>query len=52
MAESRQNKQNRPQDVVVTGEETPSPLYGIVAGGIFLALNLFVAAIYFHIINP
>ena len=52
MVESRQNKQNRPQDVVITAEETPSPLYGIVAGGIFLAVNLFVAAIYFHIINP
>ena len=52
MAESRQNKQNRPQDVVITRDEPPSAAFGVIIGAVFLAINFFVAAIYFHVINP
>jgi hypothetical protein len=52
MVESRQNKQGKPQDNVITAEESPSPLFGISFGVIFLAINFLVAAIYFGVINP
>lgn len=52
MVESRQTKQGKPQDNVLTAEESPSPIFGIGFGVLFLAINFLVAAIYFGVINP
>ena len=49
--QARQNKENKPQDNVLTQDQTPSVTFAIT-GLVLLALNLFVAAIYFGIINP
>ena len=37
---------------VITPQEKPSFRYGLLLGLIFVAINLFAAAIYFHVINP
>jgi len=52
MVESPENKQNKPQDNVLTPEEKPSPVAGIAIGVVLLAISLFVAAIYFGLLNP
>ncbi len=37
---------------VLTPDKTPSYGFGLTLAAVFLLGNLFVAAIYFHVINP
>ena len=46
------SKVTKPADNVMTKETEPSWAFGLALGTIFLAINFFVAAIYFGIINP
>jgi len=52
MAESRQDKQNKPQDNVLTPDQKPSPASGITISVVLLSIGLFVAAIYYGLLNP
>lgn len=45
-------KVTKPAENVMTKETEPSWAFGLSVGAVFLALNFFVAAIYFGIINP
>lgn len=45
-------KVTKPAEHVLTRETTPSWEFGLAFGGTILALTLFVAALYYGIINP
>ncbi|MBW4487677.1 MAG: photosystem I protein PsaX [Trichocoleus desertorum ATA4-8-CV12] len=45
-------KVTKPAENVMTKETEPSWAFGLALGTVFLAINFFVAAIYFGIINP
>lgn len=45
-------REKKKGSAVLTRDMKPSFSFGIVLGTVFLAINLFVAAIYFHVINP
>jgi len=51
MAESRQDKDNKPQDNVLTPDQKPSVASGLTISIILLSVGLFVAAIYYGLLN-
>lgn len=50
--EIKEQRENKKGSAVLTPNETPSFPVGLTLGAIFLLVNLLVAAIYFHVINP
>jgi hypothetical protein len=50
--EIKEHREKKKGSAVLTPDETPSFPVGLTLGAIFLAANLLVAAIYFHVINP
>lgn len=49
--ESPENKTNKPQDNVLTPDQTPSYSFGITLVLVILAISLFIAALYFGILK-
>lgn len=52
MTESRQDKQNKPQDNVLTPDQKPSIASGLTISIVLLAIGLIVAALYYGLLNP
>ena len=52
MVETRQDKENKPQDNVLTPDQKPSAAAGITISIVLLSIGLFVAALYFGLLNP
>ena len=50
--EIKERREEKKGSAVLTPNETPSFPIGLTLGAIFVAANLIVAAIYFHVINP
>lgn len=52
MTESRQDKQNKPQDNVLTPDQKPSIVSGLTISIVLLSIVLIVAALYYGLLNP
>ncbi len=48
----QEQREKKKGSAVLTPENTPSFAIGLTLAVVFLIGNLFVAAIYFHVINP